>query len=80
VRINGSRAVKIRAIVEFIKAEIASGNLKSGDKVPSGLELCRLFKATTNNVCDARKILVDEGILGVLSKPTREKEAGTWVI
>jgi GntR family transcriptional repressor for pyruvate dehydrogenase complex len=50
-------------IVEQIKALIAAGRIKPGDRLPPERELAELFKASRNSVRDAIRVLEQMGMI-----------------
>ncbi len=60
-------------VENLIKSYIKSGNWKSGEKIPSEQELCKMFDVSRNTVRKAISDLIEEGILYI------EHGKGTFV-
>lgn len=70
--INPKKSIRSQ-IVEHFRAEIRSGGLKPGDRLPSARELAGMFGTAEANVHHALAALVKEGLL------TRRPKMGTIV-
>lgn len=53
-------------IIDQIKNEIKNGNLKSGEKLPSERELCKMFSVSRTSVREGIKALSASGYLNVI--------------
>lgn len=67
------RAPKYQKVIDWVKEEIAAGNLKYGDRMPSEMELGEKFGLSRQTVRHATGELVQEHIL------TRVQGSGTYV-
>ena len=59
-------------IVEDFRKAIRDGVYRSGDKLPTEVELCRKYGVSRGTVRDAMRILFQEGLL------VRERGKGTF--
>jgi GntR family transcriptional regulator len=74
IRLEPSSAVPVyRQIVDQIKYQVASGMLRSGDRLPSVRELARRLPANQNTILKAYELLTHEGLLD------RRQGDGTFV-
>ena len=74
IRVESISAVPVyRQIVDQIKYQIASGALRSGDRLPSVRELARQLPVNQNTVLKAYDLLARDGLL------TRRQGDGTFV-
>lgn len=62
-----------RAVIDWIRKEIANGHLKNGDRLPSEKELCDQFALSRQTIRHATGELEKEGLL------TRVRGSGTYV-
>lgn len=60
-------------LAAILRRQIASGNLRPGDRVPSETQLCELYEVSPMTVRRALNILLDEGLV------TGERGRGTFV-
>jgi DNA-binding GntR family transcriptional regulator len=60
-------------IARHLRQQITSGELRSGEKLPSGRELAKRFGVSTKTVASAIKMLRDAGLL------TAQQGRGTFV-
>ena len=74
IRLEPSSAVPVyRQIVDQVKYQVASGTLRTGDRLPSVRELAKRLPANQNTVLKAYELLTHEGLL------SRRQGDGTFV-
>ena len=63
--VNGSETA-VEKVNDYIKKRIVLGSLKSGDRIPTEVELCQMLNVSRGSVREAMKILEALGIIRIV--------------
>lgn len=73
-----ARKAKVNEVWSYLINLIESGTVKPGERIPTTMQLVKMFKTNTNVVQDARNRLLKSELVRVVNH--RDKENGTYVI